>query len=122
MKSNKKRGAIALIFVLLLPVILMLFSVMLDGILTQNIKNATSRYLDVSTLAVANEAKKNGCVITADAVLVGLNLFNKNMSSSGMDVDYTIVPIRTVARDKIGMMSFAVYGNVTSLNGNMFVP
>lgn len=112
----------ALTIVLMIPVILMLFSVMLDGILTRNIKDATQRYLDAGTLAIANIARTNSCIITDAASDAGIMLFNQNMSSANMAVEYSIVPNRSSDKDKAGIAPYVVTARVTNLIGEMFVP
>lgn len=120
--NNKKRGAVGLYVVLMTPIILMLFSVMLDGLLTRNIKNATQRYLDVSSLAAATAAREDICAINNSHINVGVNLFNRNMASSGMSVDYAITPLRNSTQDSLGIVSYLVTGKATNLIGSLFIP
>lgn len=123
MSSNKsKKGAMALTMVFLIPIILMLFSVMLDGVLAKSIKNATQRYLDTSTLAVVNKARDNSCKIDNDSVKVGVDLFTQNIANSGMSIEYTLLPMRNTPRDDNGIIIFVITGKITNLVGDMFIP
>lgn len=123
MLSNKnKRGAMALFMVFLIPVILMVFSVMLDGILAKNIKNATQRYLDSSTLLVANLARENACWIADADIDEGIALMNKNVANSGLAIEYSLMPMRSATKDEQGIVTFIITGKITRLNGRMFIP
>lgn len=120
--NKRKKGAVALYMVIFTPIILLLFSVMLDGILTKNIKNATQRHLDVSSLAAVVASRDSLCVISDAHVNAGITLFNQNMNSSGLSVEYRIVALRTPSRDASGIVTYMVTAKATNLIGDMFIP
>lgn len=122
LSSKRKEGAIALYMILFTPIVLMLFSVMLDGILTKNIRSTVQRHLDVSSLAIVTAARDDLCVINQSHIDIGSALFQQNMNNMGRGITYSISPIRNLALEQVGVVNLIVSAKANNLIADMFIP